>query len=112
MSSHRIQRLGEDIGRELSDVIRTLKDPRVKGMLSIVKVDLTNDLSVCKVYISSLDGIESAQKAVEGLESAAGYIRREISSRIEMRRAPAFVFVADGSIEYGSKIDEMLRKLQ
>ena len=78
MASHRHDRLTEDIRRELTDIFRMLKDPRITGMLSIVKVDLSGDQSYCKVYISSLDGLEAANRAVEGLRSAAGFIRREI----------------------------------
>lgn len=82
MASHRHDRLTEDIRRELTDIFRMLKDPRITGMISIVKVDLSGDQSYCKVYISSLDGLEAANRAVEGLKSAAGFIRREIGSRL------------------------------
>lgn len=112
MASFKIQRLNEDIGRELSIIMRSLKDPRITGMLSIVKTDLSGDMSFCKVYVSSLDGKEAAEEAVEGLKSAAGYIRREIASKIEMRRSPEFLFVADNSIEYGSEIDKILRDIK
>ena len=90
MASHRHDRLTEDIRRELTDIFRMLKDPRITGMISIVKVDLSGDQSYCKVYISSLDGLEAANRAVEGLKSAAGFIRREIGSRLKMRRTPEF----------------------
>ena len=60
MASHRHDRLTEDIRRELTDIFRMLKDPRITGMISIVKVDLSGDQSYCKVYISSLDGLEAA----------------------------------------------------
>ena len=77
MASHRHDRLTEDIRRELTDIFRMLKDPRITGMISIVKVDLSGDQSYCKVYISSLDGLEAADRAVEGLKSAA--VRRRLS---------------------------------
>ena len=100
----KLDRLTEDVRRELTDILHTLKDPRIGGLITIVRVDLTNDLSHCKVYVSSLEGIEGAKKAVEGLRSAAGYIRREIGHRVEMRRSPEFTFVADDSIEYSAGI--------
>lgn len=95
MASHRHDRLTEDIRRELTDIFRMLKDPRITGMISIVKVDLSGDQSYCKVYISSLDGLEAANRAVEGLKSAAGFIRREIGSRLKMRRTPEFHFISE-----------------
>ena len=75
MASFRVSRLSEDIHRELTDIMRSLKDPRITGLLSIVKIDLSSDLSSCKVYISSMEGMENAKTAVKGLNSAAGFIR-------------------------------------
>ena len=73
MASHRIDRITEDIKRELTAILRELKDPRVQDtLLSVVRVEVSNDLSYCKVYVSSMDGMEHAKRAVEGLKSAAG----------------------------------------
>lgn len=110
--AYRTNRLTEDVRRELGDIIRNLKDPRVKGLLSIVEVDLSGDLSHCKVKISSLEGLEATKSAVDGLRSAAGFIRREIGLRIDMRRTPDFNFVADDSIAYSAGISKKLRDLQ
>lgn len=112
MANFKINRMAEDIKRELTDIMRTLKDPRISGMLTIVKVDLSGDMSYCKVYVSSLDGMENAQNAVKGLESAAGFIRREINTRLKMRRSPEFRFEADNSAEYSATIIEKLRKIK
>lgn len=111
MPQVKISRLTEDVRRELCDVMRQLKDPRISGLISIVKVELTNDLSHCKVYVSSLDGMESAKEAVKGLESAAGYIRREIAARVKMRRSPQFSFVADDSISESARIAKIIGDL-
>ena len=111
MGSYRASRTEEDVKRELSDIMRSLKDPRITGLLSIVKLDLSKDLSSCKVYISSLDGLEAANRAVEGLKSAAGFIRREIGSRLKMRRTPEFHFISDDSIEYSADIARILYDL-
>ncbi len=109
MSSHRQKRLSEDVKRELTDIIRTLKDPRVrKSMLSVVRVELAADLSYAKVYVSSIDGMEEAKNAVKGLESAAGFIRREINTRLKLRRSPQFQFVADNSIEHSAHLSKIL----
>ena len=111
MPQVKISRLTEDVRRELCDVMRQLKDPRISGLISIVKVELTNDLSHCKVYVSSLSGIETAKESVKGLKSAAGYIRREVGSRLAMRHTPEFQFIADDSIEYGVHISHLLREI-
>ena len=111
MPSHRTQRASEDIRRELTDIFRMLKDPRITGMLSIVKIDLSSDYSYCTVNVSSLDGEAAAREAVEGLKSAAGFIRREIGSRLRLRRTPEFTFVADAGIEHSAEIHRILRGL-
>ncbi|MCI8443342.1 MAG: 30S ribosome-binding factor RbfA [Provencibacterium sp.] len=111
MPSFKINRLAEDIRRELTDLMHTLKDPRIQGLVSIVRVELTNDQSCCKVYVSSLDGAEAGRRAAEGLSNAAGYIRREIGHRVKMRRSPEFRFIADDSIEYSAGIAQKLHEL-
>ena len=111
MPSNKVRRATEDVMRELCDIIRTLKDPRVTGMLSIVKVDLTSDYSYCTAYVSSLEGEDAARKAVEGLTSAAGFIRREIGIRLRLRRTPEFTFVADSGIEHSAQIHQILREI-
>ena len=111
MSGHHIDRINEDIRRELTDILRGLKDPRISGLISIVRVELARDLSFAKVYVSSMDGLDAAKRAVEGLKSASGFIRREINLRLSLRRSPQFIFVATDSIEYGVDIAGILNKL-
>lgn len=107
----RVNRTGEDVKRELTDIIRHLKDPRITSILTIVKTELSNDLSHCKVYVSSLDGLEQAKEAVKGLRSANGYIKHEMNSRLKMRRIPDFHFIADDSTAYGADIARILNGL-
>lgn len=111
MASFKNARLNEDIRRELTDIFRGLKDPRVDPMLSIVKVDLSGDQSYCKVYVSSVSGMETAKESVKGLTSGAGYIRRELSSRLAMRRSPELKFIADNSIQHSAEIAGKLREI-
>ena len=112
MASHRMGRTTEDIRRELTAVFRELKDPRVaNAMISIVRVEVSNDLSVCKVYVSAMEGYERAKEAVKGLKSASGYIRREIGSRLKLRHVPSMTFEATDSIEYSANISKMLSEL-
>lgn len=109
MGGHRVGRISEDIKREITAVIRELKDPRVRDkMLTVVRVDVSGDLSFAKVYISALEGIEVAEKAVEGLVSATGRIRGEIGRRLHLRKTPEIKFIADNSVEHGMKIFKML----
>ena len=112
MASHRTARNAEDIKRELSDLMRSLKDPRITGLLSIVKLELTNDYSHCTVYVSAMEGLDAAKQAVEGLRSASGFIRREIGTRMRMRRTPEFHFIPDDGIEHSADIGKILRDLK
>lgn len=111
MANFKIQRLGEDVRRELTAIFRSLKDPRIDPLLSIVKVDLSGDQSYCKVYVSSMDGMERAKESVKGLESAAGFVRRELSIRVDMRRSPELKFIADDSIAHSAEIAKKLQDL-
>ena len=112
MPSFKIGRTTEDIHRELSAILREVKDPRVGDcLLSVVRVEVTNDLSYCTVYVSTMEGLDRTKTAVQGLKSAAGYIRRELARTVNMRNTPEIRFILDQSIEYGvnisRKIDEV-----
>ncbi len=109
MAGYRIDRVSEDIRREIASIIRELKDPRVLDvMLTVVNVEVSSDASFAKVYVSAMDGIETAKLAVKGLTSATGYIRREVGKRLHLRKTPELKFIADDSIEQGMKIAGML----
>ena len=107
----RVDRTSEDLKRELTDIIRHVKDPRVSSILTIIKVDLSNDMSHCKVYVSSLEGMEKAKEAAKGLNHANGFIKHEVNARIKMRRIPDFHFIADDSTEYSAGIAKILNSL-
>ena len=112
MASNRICRINEDLQRELSALIRVLKDPRVQqSMVSITKVDTTGDLRYAKVYISVLDQ-DKSKETLKGLRSAGGYLRREIAGRLHLRYTPELVFEEDDSIAYGVKMFDLLRSLE
>ena len=113
MPNYRMDRVSEDIMRELTAILRTVKDPRVSGsLLSIVRVDVTRDLSYATVYISSMSGIEAAREAVKGLKSAAGYMRRELGHALKLRHTPELRFQADDSIAYSASIAATLNRLK
>ncbi len=112
MASHKIERTTEDIRRELTAIFRELKDPRVTGaFLSIVRVEVTNDLSYCTVHVSAIEGLDKAKEAVKGLKSAGGYIRRELGHRLRLRHVPELIFTATDSIEYSAHISRVLNSL-
>ena len=110
MPSNRIGRVNEEIQREMSSLIRTVKDPRVAdaGMISVTAVETTPDLKYAKIYISVLDKSASAQ-ALKGLKSASGYLRRELGHALNLRSTPELSFIRDDSIDKGAHILEMLR---
>lgn len=112
MAGHKLQRNSEDIKRELTAVLRIVKDPRVKDkFITVVRVDVSSDLSQCKVYISAMDGLDAAKEAVKGLKAGEGFIRSEIGKRLKLRKVPAFVFIATDSIEYSANISRILNGL-
>jgi len=108
MASNRIGRINEEIQRELSSLIRTVKDPRVTGMISVTAVNTTPDLKFCKVYISVLDKSDVNQ-VLKGLKSASGYLRRELGRALNLRNTPELTFVRDDSIDHGAHILDLLR---
>lgn len=105
--------MSEDIRRIISGKMRELKDPRIGGgeMLTVVRCEVAGDGSFCKVYISSLEGLARAKEAVKGFESASGYLKREISNVLKLRKAPDLKFVADDSAEYSARISETLKRV-
>ena len=109
MASFKVGRLGEDIKRELTAILRELKDPRIDPMTTIVNVSLSNDMSHCKVYISCYEGMEKTKLSAEGLTSASGYIKRELFARLHMRKCPDLKFIADDSIEHSAEINQIIR---
>lgn len=113
MPGHKMGRVTEDVKRELTAILREVKDPRVKDcFLSVVRVEVTNDLSFCTVYVSTIEGMERTKSAVAGLKSAAGYMRHELGHRLSLRHVPELIFKATDSIEYGANISRLLHDLE
>ena len=110
MTNFKSSRTAEDMKREITALIRELKDPRItSSSLTVVRVEVTSDLSFAKVYVSSMDGMETAQTAVKALQAASGFIRRELGVRLKIRKAPEIKFIADDSVV---KTIEMFAKLK
>ena len=108
-------RVNTEVQRELSNIIRTLKDPRVAPWTSVVAAEVAPDLKTCKVYISVLGDKEAQDATIQGLKSAEGYIRRELAGTLNMRNTPQITFIPDQSIEYGvnmsKKIEEVTKNI-
>ena len=111
MAGYRIVRINDDIKRELAQLIPNLKDPRVRGLISITRVDTTPDLRYCKVYVSALDKGD-VKDMVKGLKSASGYLRRELAKRMTLRYTPELIFTPDDSIDQGSRIIGILGDIE
>lgn len=110
MASNRIGRINEEVQRELSALLREIKDPRVSGLISITNVEVTSDLRYAKIFVSVLEA-EKAKDTMKGLKSAAGYLRRELGARLNLRHTPQLQFELDDSIAYGAHIFDILSKL-
>ncbi len=111
MSANRIGRINEEIQKELSSLLRTLKDPRVQEtMISITHVETTPDLRFAKVYASFLQE-DRAADALRGLRSASGYLRRELGRALQLRYTPELQWTLDDSITYGAKMLELINSL-
>ena len=108
MPSFKIGRAAADIQRELADLFREMKDPRVSKLLSIVKVDVSGDLSYATVYVSAIEGFDKTVESVKGLKNAAGFLRRELGLRLKLRKTPELRFVADNSIEHSAHIASII----
>lgn len=113
MANFKAGRMSEDIRRIVSAKMRELKDPRLKGgmTLTVVRCDVANDGSFAKIYISSLEGFEASKEAVKGLESAKGFIKREISNVLKLRKCPELKFIADNSAEHSVAINKILKDI-
>ena len=108
MAGFKINRVTSDIKIALADILREVKDPRVSKLLSIVKLDVSGDMSYAKVYVSAIEGKEKTEESVKALKGAAGYIRRELGARLKLRKVPELRFVADDSIEVSAKISRIV----
>ncbi len=111
--SQRSERVSEEFQKELSESIRTLKDPRVhEAMVSVTRCEVTGDLRYAKAYISVFGSDQQKKDVMRGLKSASGYLRRDVAAKIRLRYAPEILFVPDDSITHGARINEVLHELE
>ena len=112
MNSTKVERLNEDIKKELISIVSQMKDPRLDCFWTIMRVETSPDLTNAKVHISVLDGDEACKYAIKALTKAQGFIRGEVSKRLHIRRSPEFTFVKDEGAAYAQKIDDILREIK
>ena len=107
----RLGRIDEEYKKELSQIIGyELKNPNVTGLISVTKVKVTSDLKYAKVYVSVLNS-KNIKDTLAGLKKSSGYIRSELAKRVNLRNTPELIFELDDSIEYGAKIDSILKEI-
>jgi len=112
MAGYRRGRVNEEMVRELSSIIREVKDPRVSNaLISITAADVTADMKFAKIYYSCI-GTTSKTDVAKGLESAAGFIRKQVALRLDLRQTPELKFIPDDSIEYGANINKLLKQVE
>ncbi len=108
----RMIRINDEIKKEVSEILRgELKDPRVGAMTSVIKVETTSDLKYCKLYVSVMGDDDQKQDVMQGLKNAAGFIRKTLAERINLRNTPELKFILDDSIEYSIKMSKLIDEL-
>lgn len=108
----RMIRVNDEITREIADIIRTeLKDPRIKSMTSVLRVETTSDLKYCKVFISVLGNDEDKESVMSGIRNAGGFIRHLLAERINLRNTPELIFKLDDSVEYAIKMEKLIKEI-
>ncbi len=112
MANHNIDRLTEDVKREISVAMHEINDSRIADkIVSVSHVEITSDLSYCRIYVSVLGKEKSTGEAIECLKGAAGFFKRRINARIKLRKMPELIFLADNSLDYYEKISKLIDAL-
>lgn len=113
MREKRVQRIGEELRRVISDIIRSkIKDPRIPEIISVTNVIVTNDLSFAKIFVEIMGTKEEKEEAIEGLNSAKGFIKKEISSEIKLRQMPELIFILDETLDINQKMEELIEEVK
>lgn len=109
MAGYKIGRVTSDIKLCLSELLKEVKDPRISKLISIVKLDVSGDMSYATAYVSAIEGSKETEQSVKALnKSASGFLRRELGRRLSLRKVPELRFVADNSIENSAHISRII----
>ncbi|WZL78162.1 30S ribosome-binding factor RbfA [Eubacteriales bacterium mix99] len=112
MAQYRINRISEEITREVSEIVRTeVKDPRISKLFSIVKTEVSGDLHYARIHFSVMDTEEDRENTLKGLKKASGFIRSELARRLSIRFTPELQFIPDQSIEYSVEISKKIKEI-
>lgn len=111
MSSIRYERINQDVKRVLTELFRQLKDPRIHGLVTITRAEVSGDLKNAKVFVSVLGSEQDKKEVLAGLKSASGWLRRELGGSMNMRSTPELAFIQDRSIDEGSHILDLINKV-
>lgn len=112
MNDKRIKRISEEVKKIVSELIQNeIKDPRISGLPSVNKVNVTKDLRLAKIYISVLGNEEDKENTIKGLQSAKGFVRNEIGKRMQLRHVPEPLFELDESIEQAIYMSKLIDKV-
>ena len=110
-NNNRLGRIDEELKKEISNIINyELKNPNITGLISVTRAKITPDLKYAKVYVSILNS-KNIKNTFANLKKSSGFIRSEIAKRINLRITPELIFVLDDSMEYGAKIDQILKEI-
>lgn len=110
-NNNRLERINEELKKEISHIINyELKNPNITGLISVTKAKITPDLKYAKVYVSILNS-KNIKETLAGLKKSSGFIRSEVAKSINLRITPEIIFELDDSIEYGAKIDSILKDI-
>lgn len=113
MANYRRDRINDAMAKELMNILRTVKDPRVStAFVSVTGVDCTPDLKYAKIYYSSIGGKDDEKGVQTGLDSAVGYVRRQLAQKLDLRQTPELRFIRDRSMEHGAQIMSILKKVE
>jgi ribosome-binding factor A len=111
VAGHRHERVAEEIRHELGIMVAgELKGPRIEGLVTVTEARVTPDLKHARVYVSVMGSAAEQKSTISGLFAAVGYIRHELTERLQLRRAPEIHFILDHSEEYGQRIETLLRQ--
>ncbi len=110
-NSNRLGRIDEELKKEISNIISyDLKNPNITGLISVTKAKITPDLKYAQIYVSILNS-KDTKETLSALKKSSGFVRTEVAKRINLRITPEIIFVLDDSIEYGERIDKILKEI-
>ena len=110
--SRRLTRINDEIKEQTAILIRDLKDPRLSGLITVIKADTTQDLKYCKIYVSIMGSEEDKENSISALKNAQGFIKKQLAHNVNLRQTPQLSFILDDSLDHSMRIQEILNDLK